>query len=78
MLCVVNFTPAYCPACGAALRIDGDPALAFRFASYHAERCPKCGLMYQLAQTEDILRAATACGGTLINLKISDGEESEK
>ena len=68
MLTILDFTPQYCPSCGAPLHINEDPTGAFRFASYHADTCPKCGLHYQLAPQTDILRAATACGGTLIEL----------
>jgi hypothetical protein len=79
MIALFDFIPRNCPSCGTLLHLNnGTPGKITKFKSYQADTCPGCGLKYQLSKQKDILRAATATGGNLIELMVDsspdDGE----
>jgi hypothetical protein len=63
MIAVYDFVPNYCPNCGAKIELKGRaPGGWWRDADYHAgaSHSCDCGLLYQKADREDILKAADA------------------
>lgn len=55
-----DFEPRHCPGCGEPLSHNG---LDWTAKASHS--CGSCGFMYQLAETADLTKAATASGGDL-------------
>jgi hypothetical protein len=78
MLALYNFLPLYCPSCGTPTRLDRvDNPLAGKFKAKQADVCATCGIMYQLADKTDILRAATASGGDMVEYFIDEDDLPE-
>jgi hypothetical protein len=64
MIAIYNFIPLNCPSCGTPTRLERvDNPMSGKFTAHHALLCAICGVMYQLVDKKDILRAATASGG---------------
>ena len=59
-LALFNFRPSHCPECGNKL-IPNSSDYAAKASHY----CPKCNLIYQLAETDKIIQAAELSGGDL-------------
>jgi hypothetical protein len=73
MIALYTFIPLYCPSCGTPTRLDRvDNALAGKYKAHQALNCPICGVMFQLAEQKDVLRAATASGGDRIEYFVTD------
>jgi len=49
-----------------------DNVLAGKYQARQTINCSICGLMFQLATKTDLLRAATASGGDLVEYYIDD------
>ena len=76
MIALYTFIPLYCPSCGTPTRLDRiDNVLSGKYQAYQALSWPICGVMLQLATKTDLLRAATASGGDLVEYYISEDEE---
>lgn len=76
MLAILNFTPLYCPSCGTPTRLD--PSGNYEFAIFKAHKtlnCGNCGAIYQLADRTDILRAAMASRGDMVEYFVGDDEQ---
>jgi hypothetical protein len=72
MIALFNFLPLFCPSCGVPTHLD-HPSNNM-IAQYKARQtitC-SCGLRYQLAERVDLLRAATASGGDMLNYHMQD------
>ena len=67
-MALFNFVPRICPACGVALEINTEAVKLAEYYVFEAAVCPGCGLKYQYVRQVDLLRAATASGGNLIDL----------
>jgi predicted RNA-binding Zn-ribbon protein involved in translation (DUF1610 family) len=77
MLAPYNFLPLYCPSCGTLTRLDSaSNPLAGKFKAKQAEVCATCGVMYQLVDKTDLLRAATASGGDMMEYYIVDEDDA--
>jgi transposase-like protein len=73
MLALYTFIPLYCPSCGTPTRLDRiDNILEGKYQARQALNCAICGVMFQLAEKTDILRAATASGGDMIEYFVDD------
>jgi len=76
MIALYNFIPLYCPSCGTPTRLErADNPLSGKFKAHQALTCAICGIMYQLASQTDILRAATASGGDMVEYFVDDDDE---
>lgn len=49
-----------------------------KFKAHQALSCAICGVMYQLASQTDILRAATASGGDMVEYFVDDEDLSNQ
>ena len=68
MIALYNFFPLYCPSCGTPTRLDPvDNPLSGKFKAKQADACAICGMMFQLVDKTDLLRAATASGADLVD-----------
>jgi hypothetical protein len=65
MIALYDFIPRYCPYCGQATSVTGDPASVADFSSCFSFRCAHCNLVYQKAHTRQLLRLARESGGDL-------------
>jgi hypothetical protein len=75
MLAIYNFVPLYCPACGTPTRLERvDNLLTGKFKARQTLSCAICGVMYQLADQKDILRAATASDGDMIEYFLDEDD----
>jgi hypothetical protein len=73
MLAILNFIPHYCPSCGTSTRLDHpDNYELTMYKAHKALECANCGAIYQLADRTDILRAATASGGDMVEYLVGD------
>jgi len=73
MIALYNFIPLYCPSCGTPTRLErADNPMSGKFKAHQALSCAICGVMYQLADQKDILRAATASGGDILEYFVDD------
>lgn len=72
MIFLLNFVPYFCPSCGTSTGFDNitNPDLD-TFNRYHAITCPICQTIFQKADEVDLLRAATASGGDLLEYFMS-------
>ena len=53
-----DFTPNYCPDCGAQLKLSGPPWADYRSGIEH--ECPTCGLVfYFVKDLESVIRRIT-------------------
>ena len=78
MIAILNYTPLYCPSCGTPTRLDRDDNYELAiFKTQKALNCDSCGAVYQLAERTDILRAATASGGDMVDYFVGDDEQEE-
>jgi hypothetical protein len=78
VIALLNYIPLYCPSCGTPTRLDrADNTQLVIFEALKALNCVTCGAMYQLADRTDILRAATARGGDMIEYFLGDDEQDE-
>jgi transposase-like protein len=78
MIALYTFIPLYCPSCGTPTRLDRiDNALSGKYQAHQSQQCSICGVMFQLATKTDLLRAATASGGDLVEYFIEDDNEVE-
>ena len=76
MIALYNFVPLYCPSCSSPTRLDRiDNILTGKFEAHQALSCTICGVMFQLADKTDLLRAATASGGDMVEYYIDDQQE---
>lgn len=67
MIAIYNFIPLYCPSCGTLTRLErADNPISGKFKAHQTLDCEICGVTYQLAGQSDILRAATASGGDML------------
>jgi hypothetical protein len=72
MLALHNFLPLYCASSGTPTRLDRvDNPLVSKFKAKQTGSCAICGVMYQLVDKSDLLRAATASGGDLVFCSIT-------
>jgi hypothetical protein len=79
MIALYNFIPLYCPSCGSPTRLGrADNPMSGKYQAHQALTCPICGVMFQLAGKTEILRAATASGGDLVEYYIDDENEGYK
>ena len=77
MIALYSFVPLYCPSCGSPTRLDRtDNALSGKYQAYQSLSCPFCGMMFQLAKKTDLLRAATASGGDLVEYFVEDNTDN--
>lgn len=65
MIALYDFIPRYCPYCGQATSVTGDPASVADFSSGFSFRCAHCNLVYQKAHSRQLLRLARESGGDL-------------
>ena len=78
MIALYTFVPLYCPSCGIPIRLDRiDKARSGKYQAYQSQQCSICGVTIQLAMKADLLRAATASGGDLVEYFIEDDDEVE-
>ena len=78
MIALYTFIPLYCPSCGTPTRLDRiDNALSGMYQAHQSQKCSIGGVMFQLATKADLLRAATASGGDLVEYFIEDDDEVE-
>jgi hypothetical protein len=78
MIALYSFIPLYCPSCGTPTRLErADNAMSGKFKAHQALSCAMCGVMYQLADQTDILRAATASGGDMVDYFVDDEGSKE-
>ena len=76
MIALYNSIPLYCPSCGTPTRLERvDNPMSGKFKAHQALSCAICGIMYQLASQTDILRAATASGGDMVEYFVDDDDE---
>ena len=76
MIALYNFIPIYCPSCGTPTRLDRvDNPMSGKLKAHQALVCPICGIMYQLAGRTELLRAATASGGDLIDYYVEENDK---
>jgi hypothetical protein len=79
MIALYNFVPLYCPSCSSPTRLDrADNPLSGKYQAHQAIACPICGVMFQLATKRDLLRAATASGGDMVEYYIDDESGGNK
>jgi hypothetical protein len=75
MIALYNLVPLYCPSCGTPTRLDrADNALSGKYQAHQALSCTICGVMFQHATQTDVLRAATASGGDLVEYFIEEDD----
>jgi hypothetical protein len=55
-----------------------DNPLAGKFKGKQAEVCATCGIRYQLVDETDLLRAATASGGDLVEYFIGEEDQAKQ
>jgi hypothetical protein len=73
-----NFIAHFYPSCGSPTRLDRtDNALSGKYQAYQALSCPFCGTMFQLVTKADLLRAATASGGDLVEYFVDENKDNE-
>ena len=66
MLALYNFLSLYCLSCGTPMRFDRiDNEMTSKYKAKQADICATCGI-YQHVDRTDLLRAATASGGDMI------------
>ena len=79
MIALYNFIPLYCPSCGTPTRLErADNPMSGKFKAHQTLSCAICGVMYQLADQKDILRAATASGGDMLGYFLDGEDPSEE
>lgn len=72
----LTFEDSYCSSCGTPTRLDRvDNALAGKDKAHQALNCAVCGVMFQLAERKDVLRAATASGGDMVEYYVDEEPE---
>jgi len=77
MIALYNFVPLYCPSCGTPTRLDRiENAMIGKYQARQSLQCPICGVVFQLATRTDLLRAATASGGDILDYFV-DGDDIE-
>jgi hypothetical protein len=78
MIALYTFVPFYCPSCGTPTRLDRvENAFIGKYQAHQTLSCSICVVIYQLASKTDLLRAATASGGDLVEYFIEDDGEVE-
>jgi hypothetical protein len=76
MIALYTFIPLYYPSYGTPTRLDRiDNSLSGKYQAIQSQQCSICGVMFQLATKTDLLRAATASGGDLVEYFVEDGDE---
>jgi hypothetical protein len=79
LLALYNFLPLYCPSCGPPTRLDrADSTLAGKFKAKQADVCTTSGIIYQLADKSDILRAATASCVDMIEFFLDEDDQADE
>jgi hypothetical protein len=72
------FVPFYCLSCSRPTRLDRiDNVLAGKYQAHQILGCSICGIMYQLAMQVDVLRAATASGGDMLEYFVDDDDAED-
>jgi len=67
MIALIDYIPHFCPSCGTPTHlVRSDNYELTIFKAHKALNCATCGVIYQLADRTDILRAATASGGDMV------------
>jgi hypothetical protein len=78
MIALFTFVPLCCPSCGTPTRLDRvDNALIGKYQAHQTLFCAIRGVSYQHASKTNLLRAATASGGDLVEYFIEDDDEVE-
>ena len=79
MIYLSEFIPHYCPSCGTPTRfqVPNNPDEG-RFKALQALNCVTCGVWFQRATQKDLLRAATASGGDLLEYYVVGKIKSSK
>ena len=73
MIALYNFIPLYCPSCGTPTRLDRvDNPMSGKFKARQTLTCAICGVIYQRAEQTDLMRAATASGGDILDYFMDD------
>jgi hypothetical protein len=73
MIALYNFLPLYCLSCGTPTRLErADYPMSGKFKAKQALSCAIYGVMYQLADNTEILRAATVSGGDLVEYFVDE------
>jgi hypothetical protein len=76
MISLYKFIPLCCPSCGNPTRLDSiDNALSAKYQALELQQRSIFNVLFQLATNTDLLRAATASGGNLIEYYIEDDDE---
>ena len=79
MLALYNFIPLYCPSCGTPTRLErANNPMSGKFKAHQALDCAICGVTYQLASQQDILREATAGGGDMVEYFMDEDDLPEE
>jgi len=79
MIALYKFIPMYCPYCGNTTRLERvDNLLSGKFKAHQALSCAICGIMYQFASQIEILRAATASGGDMVDYFVDHEDPSNE
>jgi hypothetical protein len=78
MITLSNLIPLYCPSCGTPTHIERvDNPMSGKFKAHQALSCTICCVMYQLCDNKDIIRAAKASGGDLMEYFIDEDDHQD-
>jgi transcription elongation factor Elf1 len=73
MIYLTEFIPSFCPSCGSPTKLNfpNNPDLK-SFKEYQTMTCGSCGVMFQRVHKKDLLMAATASGGDMLDFFLDE------
>jgi hypothetical protein len=75
MIALYNLLPLYCPSCGTPTRLErADNPMSVKIKVHLAISCAICGVMCQLVDITELIRATTLSGGDLVEFFIDRDE----